>query len=110
MRPRAPLSFALTAAFMTLMPGCCGRLNPTTDQVQLWVNQELPPGTSEADVKDFSARHQFQYERDTPAYAQAYRRVEGCDWKKPVVQVEVTYDENNQVKSTNVRSFSVGLP
>ncbi|MDB5303355.1 MAG: hypothetical protein JWM97_904 [Phycisphaerales bacterium] len=87
--------------------GCCGDLNPSPKQVEAWVSQEMPIGSSEDAVKRFSERHQFRYERDSADYGQAYRAVDGCDWKKPVIQVEVTYDEHNQVKSADVRGFSM---
>lgn len=93
-----------------LVGGCCGELRPSVEEVQEWVAKELPPGSSEADVRAFGARRDFTYARMSPGFGQVFRAISGCDWKKPVVQVEIDFDESNQVSSTHVRAFSVGLP
>jgi hypothetical protein len=100
----------VAVATMTPLIGCCHSLSPSPKEVQTWVDRELPVGSSEADVQRFSESHHFRYERDSASYGQAYRPMDGCDWKKPTVQVEVTYDETGRVRSAVTRSFSAGLP
>jgi hypothetical protein len=95
----------------TLCCGCCN-VTPDKQQIEAWVRKELPSGSSETEVKKFSAAHHFSYERNEKdkSYAQAYRSLDGCDWAKPVGQIEMTYDNNDRLVEATVRVFSIGLP
>jgi hypothetical protein len=39
-----------------------------------------------------------------------YRKMGGCDWKKPMVGVDVTYDREGRVLSTTVDAAALGMP
>jgi hypothetical protein len=90
--------------------GCCGPLRPSPEQVQAWVDRELPAGSSRAAAGEFSALHQFSFVRGSDGSESLYRKIEGCDWKKPVVRVRVTYDRNDRIDSTAVDAAALGMP
>jgi hypothetical protein len=89
---------------------CCPPIRPTPNEVHTWVRKELPPGTPESDVMRFCEVHAFGYPsiRDPGStYVQAVRRVGGCESTKPVVMIEIRYDEFHRVKSADVRGGSM---
>ena len=95
--------FTLAAAVSLVahLAGCrCS--NPSMSQLQEWVSEEIPSGSSEADVRAFCRRHEFNYAPRHPAAGDAIRSIPGCKWVQWDLFVVVMYDDSGLVRSTNV--------
>lgn len=100
---------SITSVFWTV--GCCPPISPQPQAVQLWVEKELPAGSSVDDVKGFCQRHGFIYVEQGAYqgtyYAEAYRRVGGCEATESMVLLNVRYGEDLRVKQINVKGLSM---
>ena len=104
-----PIIVAFTLA------GCCKPISPTAQEVQKWVRESLPAGSSEEQVKAFCTQHGFNnYARMDGGvtdpdrhWGQASRRVGGCESDKPVVIIDVMYDGDLRMQSINVWGASM---
>jgi len=96
-------SFARRAALGLLftLAGCCAP-HPTLNTVRSWAHDDLPVGTSHEQVLRFCSTHGFSYFEIDPHAATATRNVEGCDWKKPVIWMDISFDDNRRVRSVQV--------
>jgi hypothetical protein len=105
----------LTIGIALAVAGCCKPISPTAEEVQKWVRQSLPTGSSEDQVKAFCTQRGFNnYTRmDSDVtepnrhWGQASRRVGGCESDKPVVIIDVYYDGDLRMQSINVRGASM---
>jgi hypothetical protein len=82
----------------SLCGGCCSR--PGLEQTREWVRHEIPPGSSEEDVRRFSQVHGFEYRRTREAEGWAIHP--GCGWIREDMLVLVRYGDDGEVSSTNV--------
>lgn len=92
---------------ITIVPGCCAPISPTVPEVKTWVARELPVGSSETDVLHFCEAHQFMYKHDDPIYAEAARRIGGCESERPLAIISIQYDDGGRLKSANVRGAAM---
>lgn len=87
-----------------------GSTLPTSADVQKWVGDGLPTGSTEEQLKVFCTRHGFdKYTRmdenmtePNRHWGQASRRVGGCESDEPVAIIDVYYDGDLPTQSINV--------
>lgn len=85
------LSFALASCV-----GCCTR--PGEEQIRQWAKNEIPPGSSEEDVRRFCQVHGFQYHPGNPG--EGWALSPGCGLVPEHVDTFVKYDESGRVETT----------
>lgn len=96
----------LALALALELIGCCAPVSPTTEQVKAWVAMDLPAGSSESQVQRFCAAHGFDYSSG-PDWGNAHRKAGGCEATRPVVWMEIAYDNERRVKSIDVYGGSM---
>ena len=94
-----------------LCGGCCGLVvSSNVAQVQQWAAKELPPGSTKPQVKEFCARHGFDYfeptEPDRPAqrYLGGWRVIDTCLWiHATTIEIHFHLDDADRETSVSVR-------
>jgi hypothetical protein len=86
--------------------GCC-IVRPGQDQIEAWIGKELPPGSSETEVRSFCRRHAFAYQSfpETKTVAELWRPLEGCEWEKPVCRIWIGYDDKGRLIEAKAEVF-----
>ena len=91
----------ILACMLSSCVGCCSR--PGLEQVRAWVKSDIPPGSSEEDVRRFCQAHRLEYAPGNPG--EAWANAPGCLLADDI-NVYIKYDDARRVERAAVELFN----